>query len=140
MKVLDSGLALLAKPRIIHAIPGRMRLHFPIMKKFGKRYGNWALMICELISEPDGIEEVSPSLITGTVLLFYDHHKLTEQEILTFITSLGKIFISHRDELSPVAEQKPELVLDRLKEWLRSALTQRLHLDSRQRITYDVFN
>jgi len=139
MKLLDSGLAFLAKPRVIHSIPGRLRLHIPILKKFGERYRNWALMICELISEPDGIEEVSPSIVTGSVLLHYDHNILTEKEILNFITSLGRIFISQRDELSPVVEQEPELILKHLKEWLRSALTQRLHLDSQLRITYDVF-
>lgn len=140
MKLLDTGLSLLAKPRVIHSIPGRLRLHIPILKKFGERYRNWALMICELIGEPDGIDDVSPSLVTGTVLLYYDHNKLSEQEILNFISSLGKIFISQRDELSPFAEEQPELVLKRLKEWLNSALTNRLHLDSQQRIIYDVFN
>ncbi len=140
MKLLDTGLSILAKPRVIHSIPGRLRLHIPMLKKFGQRYRNWALVICELINEPDGIEEVSPSLVTGTVLLHYDHNKLTEAEIVNFISSLGKIFISQRDELSPFAEEKPELVLNRLKEWLNSALTHRLHLDSQQRILYGVFN
>jgi hypothetical protein len=137
LKLLEEGFLLLAKPQVIHSIPGRIRFHSPLLKRLGKQYHHWAEVVCELLKTPAGIENVSTNHITGTILLHYDPKVLTEKEILQFISSLSRVFVSQKDELARLIELDFEVVLHHLKDWLNNALSRRLHLDSKQRILLD---
>ena len=137
MKVLEEGYLLLAKPRVLHSIPGRMRLHFPLLKRLGTQYLRWADVLCKLLNTPEGIENVSSSHVSGTILLHYDPETLTEKEILSFIFAISRVFIAQKKDLTRLIESDPDAVLNRLREWLKSALTRRLRINTSQRIMLD---
>lgn len=139
MSVLDRSMSFFLKPRVVHSIPGRLRLHSPLLKRVKLENKEWLTLVTELISTPDGIDEVKTSVTTGSILLQYDSKKLTETEIMSFISSLTTIFQSHRQEFEQLFEEHPAVIMDRLKSWLQNALSQRLHLDEQLRIPTDVF-
>ncbi len=140
MKLLEEGYLLLAKPRVIHSIPGRLRLQVPLLKKLGGEYQDWTQLICSLLEVPDGIEEVSASHVTGTVLLFYDSTFVSEKEILSFISSLSRVFVSQKEDLSRLLINDSDTVFKCLRQWLQRTITRRMHLDTDQRILLDDFN
>ena len=137
MKVLEEGYLLLAKPRVLHSIPGRMRLQFPRLKRLGEQYLRWADVLCELLKTTEGIENVSSSHVSGTILLHYDLETLTEKEILSFISAISRVFVAQKKDLNRLIESDPDAVLNRLREWLKSALTRRLRINTSQRIMLD---
>ena len=140
MKLLDEGYLLLSKPRVVHSIPGRLRLKVPLIKKVDIKHRHWTQLLCSLLQLPEGINDVSVSHVTGTVLLHYDSKLVSEQEILSFITSLSRVFVTQKDDLSRLMANDSETVFNCLSQWLNRTITRRLHLDVNQRIILDDFH
>ena len=137
MKLLEEGYLFLAKPRVIHSIPGRLRLQVPLLKKIGTKHHDWTELICSLLKVPEGIDDVAVSQVTGTVLLHYDSVLVSEQEILSFIASLSRVLVSQKDDVSRLLTNDYETVFKCLRQWLQRTITRRLHLDVNQRILLD---
>ena len=131
---------LLAKPRVVHSLPGRVRLQVPLLKKAGRDHHHWSDLLCTLLKVPEGIEEVSANSVSGTVLLNYDTNMVSEQEILSFLTSLSRVFVSQREDLARLMKNDSDTIFNCLREWLQRTVTQRLHLDVTQRIISDDFH
>ena len=140
MKLLEEGYLLLAKPRVMHSIPGRVRLQVPLLKKVDAKQHDWTQLLCTLLKEPEGIDEVSVSPVTGTVLLHYDAALVSEREILRFVSSLSRVFVSQKDDLRRLLTNDSETVEKCLKQWLQRTITRRMHLDVNQRILLDDFH
>jgi hypothetical protein len=139
MNILNKGILLFLRPKVVHSIPGRMRLHVPLLKKLHNGNEDWVAAIVDLLKTPQGIDEVTPSLATGNILLRYDNDKLTESEILNFLNSITRIFHAHLDEFKRINGTDPHLIGPRLESWLQNVLSHRLHLDDQLRIPPDVF-
>ena len=93
-----------------------------------------------LLMVPEGIEEVSANSVSGTILLNYDIKLVSEKEILSFITSLNRVFVSQRDDLARLLENDSDTIFNCLRDWLQRTVTQRLDLDVTQRILSDDFH
>ena len=138
MNAVDRALFFLAKPRIVHSLPGRIRLHLPYLKQWGNDYADMCSLMARLLTTPDEISDVSACATTGNVLIRYDAERLSEAELMAFLSSILRIFISHRADW-PKARTTDSVDLERrLSDWLRGSLSHRLHLDSRLRIPADV--
>ncbi len=140
MNLFEEGYLLLAKPRVVHSLPGRVRLQVPLLKKVGRDHQHWGVLFCTLLKVPEGIEEVQANSVSGTVLLNYDEKKVSEKEILSFITSLIRVFVSQRDDLARLLKNDTDTIFNCLRDWLQRTVTQRLHLDVTQRILSDDFH
>ncbi|MBT8347489.1 MAG: hypothetical protein KJO28_14430 [Desulfofustis sp.] len=140
MNLFEEGYLLLAKPRIVHSLPGRLRLQVPLLKKVGRDHQHWNDLLCTLLKVPEGIEEVSANSVSGTVLFNYNTKMVSEKEILSFITSLSRVFVTQRDDLGRLLKNDSDTIFNCLREWLQRTVTQRLHLDVTQRILSDDFH
>ncbi|MBT8354361.1 MAG: hypothetical protein KJO60_07545, partial [Desulfofustis sp.] len=96
--------------------------------------------LCTLLKMPEGIEEVSANSVSGTVLFNYNTKMVSEKEILSFITSLSRVFVTQRDDLGRLLKNDSDTIFNCLREWLQRTVTQRLHLDVTQRILSDDFH
>jgi hypothetical protein len=137
LKLLDQGLQMLVKPKMLHATPGRIRFYLPLLKKLGGQHREFAEIARRLLEFPEGISTVSTSLVTGTVLVEYDQNSLSEEEVCGFVFSFNKAFFTQRENLAQLAQLDPEEIFSRLTRWLDGALLKRLHLDTSQRIPLD---
>ena len=140
MNLFEEGYLLLARPRVVHSLPGRLRLQVPLLKKVGSDNQHWSDLLCTLLKVPEGIEEVSANSVSGTVLLNYDTKLVSEREILSFITSLSRVLVSQRDDLARLLKNDSDTIFNCLRDWLQRTVTQRLHLDVTQRILSDDFH
>ncbi len=111
--------------RVLHAIPGRIRLQIPLWKQIPK----------ELVLESNtmglaqflpGIRDIRLNSVTGTVLISYDPQCLTEQEILHTLDEMVNLLLQHRKQLTKFRpEQRDEALayVQKLAEahwaWLR---------------------
>jgi hypothetical protein len=137
LKLFEEGYLLLAKPRIVHSIPGRLRLKVPLLRKIDKKHHGYTDLVCRLLSVPDGIDSVSASPISGTVLLHYDTESVSEQEVLLFISSLTRVIVAQKEELARLVKSDPARAFACISRWLQRAITRRLHIDQNQRIVVD---
>ena len=137
---VDSALFFLAKPRILHALPGRVRVHLPFLKRWGRDFEDACSLMARLLSTPDEIDDVSPCIVTGNVLIRYEAERLSQADLMAFLSSVLKIVIAHRDDWPKAQTLERDALERRLCDWLRGSLSHRLHLDSRLRIPADVFD
>ena len=127
-----------SRPRVIHRLPDRLRIHIPLLRRLDREHQGLANAVGTLLAAPDGIDRVTVSLDTGNALLSFDPQQVTEKEILDYLRSALEVFLRHRQRLAAVpAERLPE-VIDKLKEVLRGAIRRRLHLTTDIEIGDDV--
>jgi len=72
--------------KIVHQIPGRIKIHLPLIK--GVSVEKLKLLADRLFADfelPDGIKKVRPNPITGNVVIEYDPNKI---DILVFLEEL----------------------------------------------------
>ena len=139
MNAVDDALFFLSRPRVIHALPGRLRLHVPSLKRWGHDHDELVSLVARLLTTPEGIYEVSPCVITGNVLILYDVDQLSENELVAFLASLLQIFKAHNAKLLQTQQVDLPVVEKRLRQWLSKSLSHRLYLDRGLRIPEDVF-
>jgi hypothetical protein len=69
----SSGLAkFISASRIVHRLPGRIRIHIPILEKLPGEWLTYSEHTAELIKMRNGIEKVKIRPITGSLIICYD--------------------------------------------------------------------
>jgi hypothetical protein len=72
--------------KIVHQLPGRIKIHLPLIK--GVSVEKLKLLADRLFADfelPDGIKKVRPNPITGNVVIEYDPNKI---DIFLFLEEL----------------------------------------------------
>lgn len=127
------------KPKVLHRLPGRLRLHLPILHDVTVDHSLVGEFMTQFIGLPNGIERVEPSMTTGNVLIHYKPDVITEDEILLWLNQLRHIIIKHWEKLS---QQKPEewpQVMERLKKVFNDSMQYRLAFTKEIEIPDDVW-
>jgi len=126
-------------PRIVHRLPGRLRLHVPALKQIGPAQREWALVWRDLLHGMPEIESVEVDLTTGSVLIRYRPDQLTETELLAFLRAVNRLALKHWDRLAATPPAELSEVLQRLVRAIRAGIRHRLALDDKLEISTDVW-
>lgn len=78
------------KIKVVHSIPGRLRLSIPGLNKIPNEFRNFEPKVTELIKLAGGIEEVNYSYITSKILFKYNPKLLSEEKILNLMNVIWK--------------------------------------------------
>lgn len=127
-----------SRPRVIHRLPGRLRIHVPLLRRLQREHQGLADAVASLLAVPEGMQRVEVNLDSGNALLLFDPQQLTEREILDYLRGVLDIFLRHRERFAQVPPERLPLVVDRLKPVLRSAIRRRLSLHTDIEIGDDV--
>jgi hypothetical protein len=130
----DSTLSFLLRPRVVHELPGRLRIHLPLLDRLPSENGKTVDVVARLLSVPNGVEEVSPCLITGNVLIRYDSRRLAPQEVLLYLKAITRLIVHNRDRFETMTAEQFHECEDNLRGWLSGKLSYRLELDGNVRI------
>lgn len=76
-------------PRIVHSLPGRVRIHAPGIGDVG------AASVVDAIARVDGIRRARASALTGNVLVEFDQERLDERRVLTRLRSVVRAARRH---------------------------------------------
>jgi hypothetical protein len=109
-------------PRVVHRLPGRVRVAVPQLKLGNVPSGAASLIeqVRPLFLVPDGIEDVEASLTTGSLLVRYDERQLDESRVLQWITLLCRLVAEHWRQLDVTDPARAETLVARLEGVLRS--------------------
>jgi hypothetical protein len=140
MKFGDTTRALLLRPKALHKLPGRIRVHMPLLKRLPLDSLAAAQATARLLSAPDGIDEAVPSVKTGNVLVRYDAGRVSEEDVLRYLRSVTEIFVANRDRLTGLDAERLRAAEDRIRDWLTQNITYRLELRGDLRIPDEVLD
>lgn len=83
--------------KVIHSIPGRLRLFVPNLSEIPKELKKYDYRVTELILSKKGIKSIEYSYITNKILLYYDVKLTSEKEILDWLNKVWKTVVNHSE-------------------------------------------
>ena len=104
-----------AAPRVVHNLPGRVRIHFPALEKLSSRWHRYSAPVADLIKIKQGIQNTNIQPATGNVLITYDADTLDEKDILKWMEFIVKISMNNIRNYSSLSEDNFESLLNRVK-------------------------
>lgn len=110
------------RPSVVHEMPGRIRLHLPILRRVPEDMRGWLDSAAELIALRAGIRTVEACALTGSVLIHYDPAEIEGDEVVRYFNEFIGCGIDHLDELRALAPEERGPFLRRLAEgqpWFR---------------------
>ncbi len=126
MKLLeDIGFWTQVRPRVLHRLPGRLRLRIPLLKRIPDDWLNVAEILERVIAAPQGIVSARSDRRTGSLLIVYDADVLQESDILGFLHALLEMLRRNRDRLRGMPNGRAARVARQLEKWVRAQTRQR---------------
>jgi hypothetical protein len=130
----------LLRPRVVHRLPGRLRLSLPALKQLNHAQREWASVWRGLLQRQSEIQACEVNLTTGSMLIRYDAGRLAEAELLAFIQTVNRLVLRHWDRLAAVPPAELPAVLKRLVRVVCAATGPRLALNDRIEIPEHVWS
>ena len=138
-QLVDQWKSWILRPRVVHRLPGRLRLSVPAIKQVDDTQREWALVWRDLLTGVAEIESVDLNLTTGSVLIRYHPDEISEAELLDFLRAVNRLALRHWDQLAALPPVKAPEALRRLVAVLRSGIRRPLALDDKLEIPSDVW-
>jgi len=95
------------KVKVVHSIPGRLRLHVPFAKKIP---AEWRVddVYFEVFKCIHGVSEFEFNYITSNALIKYDNKATNEKKIIENLKAMTKLANKHRQKLSEYSIEEKE--------------------------------
>lgn len=106
------------RARVLHRLPGRLRVRIPALNLVPTSKRGIAEAVAGGLPMPKGVITLQPSFVTGNVLLTYDTKIVSEQQVIEHIEWLVKLSVKHRHKLMMVPPNELPRVVRQLKDYL----------------------
>ena len=120
--ILKQTYLMFNKVKVVHSIPGRIRLLIPSLDKFPEQMKKHEHYITTIIKLKNGIKSVEFSYLTSKILIEYDKMKLKEQDIVDWLNKIWKIIVDNEDVYQGMSVDDVEKNVKRFFEMLKSDL------------------
>lgn len=94
-KLLKNTYLMFHKVKVIHSIPGRIRVFVPFLSDIPENFKKYEDYVKDVIKLKKGINLVEYSYLTNKILIEYDKNKLNEKEIINWINKISNIIIDN---------------------------------------------
>jgi len=109
------------KVRVLHKLPGRLRVEISMLRKIPVEKRELIQKVIGRVALPSGIRSLDLSFISGSVLLNYDPHIMTEHGVLAIVQELANTVVYHRDALQGIGDNNLPAVIEKLNGVFRKA-------------------
>ena len=120
--ILKKTYLMFNKVKVVHSIPGRIRLFVPSLDKFPEQMKKYEHYITAIIKLKDGIKSVEYSYLTSKILIEYDKMKLKEQDIVDWLNKIWKIIVDNENVYQGMSVDDVEKNVKKFYEMLKSEL------------------
>lgn len=120
--ILKNTYLLFNKVRIVHSIPGRLRLLIPSLDQAPEQIKKYENYISSIIKLKNGIKNIEYSYITSKILIEYDKALLNEKEIVAWLNKIWKIIVDNEDVYYGMTTQEIEDNVSKFYEMLKKEL------------------
>ena len=104
-----------ATPHVVHNLPGRLRLHFPVLERLSSRWHRYSASVADLIKIKQGIQNTNIQPVTGSVLITYDADILGQKDVFNWLESIATIVKNNVGNYTSLSEHSFESLLNRVK-------------------------
>jgi len=104
-----------AAPRVVHNLPGRVRIHFPALERLSSRWHRYSAPVAELVKIKQGIQNTNIQPTTGSVLIVYDADLLGQKDVFNWLDSIATIVKNNVRNYTSLSERNFESLLNRVK-------------------------
>lgn len=112
----------LSKVKVIHSLPGRVRVKIPSLSDVPKEYQKYDVEISHAVKILNGIENININYLLGTVLITYDTNVLYEKKVLSWIKKAIKICIDNTKLFKQYFNSNPQYVITTIEQQLKDAI------------------
>ena len=102
-------------PRVVHNLPGRVRIHFPALERLSSRWHRYSAPVAELVKIKQGIQNTNIQPTTGSVLITYDADMLGQKDVFSWLESIAAIVKNNVRNYTSLSEHNFESLLNRVK-------------------------
>ena len=120
--ILKKTYLMFNKVKVLHSIPGRIRLLIPSLDKFPEQMKKHEHYITAIIKLKNGIKSVEYSYLTSKVLIEYDKDKLKVEDIVDWLNKIWKIIVDNEDVYQGMSVDDIDKNVKRFFEMLKSEL------------------
>ena len=120
--ILKQTYLMFNKVKVVHSIPGRIRLLIPSLDKFPEQMKKHEHYLTTIIKLKNGIKSVEFSYLTSKILIEYDKMKLKEQDIVDWLNKIWKIIVDNEDVYQGMSVDDVEKNVKRFFEMLKGEL------------------
>ena len=113
--LLKDRLNLSAVSRVVHRLPGRLRIHIRGLEKLSSRWHRYSAPVAELVKIKKGIKNTSIQPATGNVLITYDVDRLGEKDVFEWLESMAKIILNDIRDYTFLSDDNFESLLNGVK-------------------------
>jgi hypothetical protein len=132
-------LSRLLGPKVKHRLPGRLRLSVPLLKRVPRDGEPLADKLEKLFLLPEGIQTVSVSFLSGSLLIGYNTRAMSEQQVLEWTDTLWRLLGEHYDRLASLPVADVDTVVARIEPLLQNALNENHSYNKRIVVPDDVW-
>ena len=111
-----------AKFKVVHSIPGRIRLKINNAPKIPKEATMYDKYVIEGIKILDGIDNIEFNYITGSVIITYNPDKLNEKIVINWINHVLNIVLENINFIQEFGEDNIDYVVNTLQNKLKETL------------------
>jgi len=128
------------RPRVVHRLPGRLRIHIPALKKVDSEFHEISETLLYKFHLPEGIEIAKVNYISGNIVVNYDISITDERNVLIWILGIKKIFESAFMHFGKMKEDKIQNSVKKLQEYINSVSNNGTIIDQNFRIPDEIWN
>ena len=110
------------KVKVVHSIPGRIRLFIPSLDQFPEKMKKYENYITAIIKLKAGINNIEYSYTTSKILVEYDKTKLKEEDIVNWLNKIWKIIVDNEDVYHGMSMDEVEKNVKKFYEMLKNEL------------------
>mgnify|MGYP002676169159 CR=1 FL=1 len=85
--LIETYLSCVRKVKIIHTLPGRLRVNIYGVKQFPDFAKQYAPILQKKVTRLPGVSQASLCMVTGNLLIVYDPSKTTEAELMIWLNT-----------------------------------------------------
>ncbi|MGY0393779.1 MULTISPECIES: HMA2 domain-containing protein [unclassified Fusobacterium] len=110
------------KIKVVHSIPGRLRLQIPGLDKVPEDMKKYEHYTTSIIKLENGIEEITYSYVTSKILVKYNPQLTNEKKIVEWLNFVWKKIVDNEDVYKNMSVKEIEENLDKFYEILYKEL------------------
>ena len=110
------------KFKVVHSIPGRLRLKVNNASKIPQEAKEYDKYVVQGLKMLDGIKDLEFNYITGSVVITYDTKKTYEEKIVKWINKVIDIVLGYFKLIEENGQDNLEFVIDTLEQKLNEAI------------------
>lgn len=112
-----------AKVKVVHRIPGRLRLKVPKQVHVPEESREYDQLVVRGIKLLKGIEEIQFNYVLGTILVTYDTNQVYEEKVLKWIKRFMDVVVDNLALIEQYGQHQLDYVISTIEQQLKEEVS-----------------